>query len=118
MDQVRVDRWLTAARLFKSRTQATQGCQGGHVKLNGANVKPHQPVRAGDEVRVQRGERVILVDVVALADKRLSPPAARELYRDRSPAPLPKKQRPAIRDPGAGRPSKRDSRALRRLKGR
>ncbi len=118
MDQVRVDRWLTAARLFKSRTQATQSCQGGHVKVNGANVKPHQQLRAGDEVRVQRGERVILVDVVALADKRLSPPAARELYDDRSPAPPPRQQRPASREPGAGRPSKRDRRALRRLRGR
>ena len=118
MDQVRVDRWLSAARLFKSRTQAAQSCQGGHVKVNGANVKPHQRVRAGDEVRVQRGERTILVDVVTLADKRLAPAGARELYRDRSPAPPPKQERVAARDPGTGRPSKRERRTLRRLRGR
>jgi ribosome-associated heat shock protein Hsp15 len=118
VDQVRVDRWLSAARLFKSRTQAGQGCQGGHVKVNGANAKPHQLLRAGDEVRVQRGERVILVDVVALAEKRLSPQEARDLYDDRSPPPPPRKERVASRDPGAGRPSKRDRRALRRLRGR
>lgn len=118
MGSVRVDRWLCAARLFKSRTQSQQGCTGGHVKVNDHNVKPHQVVRVGDAIRVQRGERLIVVEVVALAEKRQSPEKARELYEDHSPPPPSRKERSADRDPGAGRPSKRDRRLLRRLRGR
>jgi ribosome-associated heat shock protein Hsp15 len=118
MDSVRVDRWLAAARIFKSRTQASQSCNGGHVKLNEHNVKPHQLVRIGDALQVRRSERLLLLEVVGLADKRQSPPLARELYEDHSPPPPPREERAADRDPGAGRPSKRDRRLLRRLRGR
>ena len=118
MDSVRVDRWLCAARLFKSRSQAQQSCTGGHVQVNDHNVKPHQVVRVGDSIRVKRGERLWVVEVRALAEKRQSPVAARELYEDHSPPPPSRKEREAQRDPGAGRPSKRDRRLLRRLRGR
>ena len=118
MDSVRVDRWLSAARIFKSRTQAAQSCNGGHVKLNGHNVKPHQLVRIGDALQVRRSERLFVLKVVELADKRQSPPLARELYEDHSPPPPPREERAADREPGAGRPSKRDRRLLRRLRGR
>ncbi len=118
METVRIDRWLGAARIFKSRTQAAQGCSGGHVKLNGQNARPGQLVRAGDSLEVRRAERLILLEVVALAEKRLSPAQARELYHDRSPPPPPRSERIAERERGAGRPSKRDRRQLRRLRGR
>jgi ribosome-associated heat shock protein Hsp15 len=117
VETVRVDRWLCAARIFKSRTQATQGCSGGHVKLNGKNARPGQLVRVGDSLEVRRGERLILLEVTALAEKRLSPAAARELYQDHSPPPPPRRERVAERERGAGRPSKRDLRLLRRLRG-
>ncbi len=113
-----MDRWLSAARIFKSRTQAGASCTGGHVKVNGANAKPHQVVRVGDSIAATRGEREILVEVVGLADKRLSPPLARELYADHSPEPAPRAERQAARDAGAGRPTKRDRRSLRRLRGK
>lgn len=118
MESVRLDRWLAAARVFKSRTQASQSCSGGHVKLNGASAKSHHPVRVGDAVQVRRGERLLALEVLALAEKRLSPPRARELYADHSPPPPPRDPRAAPRDRGAGRPTKRDRRVLKRLRGR
>lgn len=118
VESVRVDRWLCAARIFRSRTQASQGCAGGHVKCNSTNVKPHHLLRVGDSLEIRRSERLLLLEVVALAEKRLSPPLARELYEDHSPPPPPREERDAGRDRGAGRPSKRDRRALRRLRGR
>jgi len=120
MESVRIDRWLCAARVYKSRTQATQACVGGLVKVNDDGVKPHHALRVGDEVRAQteRGPRILAVK--ALAEKRLSPAAARELFDDRSPPPeqRPLRVRSPQRDPGAGRPTKRERRTLDRFRGR
>jgi ribosome-associated heat shock protein Hsp15 len=118
VERVRVDRWLCAARVFKSRTQATQACVGGRVKVNDESVKPHHPLGAGDRVRVQteRGPRIL--QVVALAEKRLSPAQARELFVDHSPPPEPRPARMPRRDPGAGRPTKRERRELERFRRR
>lgn len=118
MESVRIDRWLGAARVFKSRTQAATACNGGHVKVDGHNAKPHQLVRVGDDLAVRRGERLLLLRIAALAERRLSPPLARELYEDHSPPPPPREPTLAARERGAGRPTKRDRRTLRRLRGR
>ncbi len=118
MDSVRVDRWLCAARIYKSRAQATEACVGGHVRVNGNRTKPHHALRIGDEVRVQKLRSLRVLEVVGLADKRLSPPQARELYQDHSPPPPPREERLKTREPGAGRPTKRDLRRLQRLRGR
>ena len=118
MERVRLDRWLCAARVFRSRTQATQACVGGRVRVNDESVKPHYALGAGDRVRVQteRGPRVL--EVVALAEKRLAPALARELFVDHSPPPEPRPARMPRRDPGAGRPTKRERRELERFRGR
>ncbi|HXZ85255.1 MAG TPA: RNA-binding S4 domain-containing protein [Myxococcota bacterium] len=118
MERVRLDRWLCAARVFKSRTQATQACAGGRVKVNDESAKPHFALGPGDRVRVQteRGPRIL--EVVALAEKRLSPALARELFVDHSPPPEPRPARMPRREPGAGRPTKRERRALGRFRGR
>jgi len=89
-ESVRVDRWLCAARIFASRSQANAACDGGKISINGTKVKASHAVRVGDEVsgRAPRGN--IVLDVLVLAEKRLSPTMARELYRDRSPPPLPR----------------------------
>ena len=100
-------------RCARSRSQAALGCSGGHGKGRGKSVKANHLVRVGDPLEVRRGERLFVLDVVALAEKRLSAPLARELYTDRSPPPPPREQRDR-----AGRPSKRDRRLLRRLRGR
>ena len=116
MESVRVDRWLYAARIFKSRTLATAACVGGRVKVNLTNAKAHHPVVVGDEIRAGTPAAKRILIVAKLAEKRLSAPLARELYEDRSPAPLDTRLGSVQRDRGAGRPTKRDKRALQRLK--
>ena len=118
MDSVRIDRWLCAARIFRSRSLSMAACSGGHVSCNDANVKPHHPVRPGDRIEVRGAESLRRLEVLALADKRLSAPRARELYEDHSPPPPPREERPPLPERGAGRPTKRDRRTLRRLRGR
>ena len=112
-----MDRWLYAARIFKSRTQATEACAGGHVRLNGGRTKAHHPLRVGDEVLVQKSRGSRILEVCALAEKRLSPAQARELYQDHSPPPPPREEPVGRRERGAGRPTKRDLRMLRKLHG-
>jgi ribosome-associated heat shock protein Hsp15 len=118
MEEVRIDSWLSAARLFKSRTTAREACLAGHVKLNDTSVKPSHVVRIGDEVRANAPRGLTIVKVLVLADKRLSPPAAKALYEDHSPPPPPKETFMPRRDRGAGRPTKQDRRAMQRLRGK
>jgi len=87
---VRVDRWLTAARIFKSRTGATEACNGNHVKVNGQTVRPSHLVKVGDNIEARATRGHVVLWVIALADKRLSPPAARLLYEHQSPPAPPK----------------------------
>jgi ribosome-associated heat shock protein Hsp15 len=117
VDAVRVDRWLCAARVFKSRTQANDACARGRVQVNQAPVKASHAVRVGDEVRAWPERGAVVLEVRALAEKRLAAAAARDLYVDHSPPPPPREPRVAMRARGAGRPTKRDRRALDRLKG-
>ena len=117
---VRIDRWLCAARIFKSRTQATQACAAGHVKIDDQNAKAHQLVRVGDAIKVQMAQKLRWLEVSALAEKRLSPPLARELYVDHTPVAAPETPRENVsgREPGTGRPTKRERRQLDHLRGR
>jgi ribosome-associated heat shock protein Hsp15 len=117
VDSVRVDRWLCAARIFKSRTLAQHACDAGHVLVNDRPVRASHALRSGDEVRTEAPRGRVVLLVLALADKRQSPPKARELYEDRSPPPEPREPRVAVRARGAGRPTKADRRALSRLRG-
>jgi ribosome-associated heat shock protein Hsp15 len=120
VESVRIDRWLCAARVYKSRTQATQACVGGLVRVNDDRVKPHYGVRIGDSVRAHTDGGPRILAVTALAEKRLSPLLARELFDDHSPPqePKPKRVRVPQRDPGAGRPTKRERRDLEKFRGR
>jgi ribosome-associated heat shock protein Hsp15 len=115
---VRIDRWLCAARIYKSRNQAQEACEGGHVRINDVSVKPSQLLKVGDTVRCQAPRGLTILLVVKLGDKRLSAPLARELYEDHSPPPPPKEERMPIglRERGAGRPTKADRRATERLR--
>ena len=72
MESVRIDRWLCAARLYKTRSLSQQACTGGLVTLNGAAVRPSHLVRAGDEVRAEAPRGLVVWQVKSLADKRLS----------------------------------------------
>ena len=117
-DSVRADRWLWAARLFKSRALAAAACTGGKVEVNEQSAKPARLFRPGDLVRVTlpAGKRVVRIR--ALAQRRGPAPAARALYDDLTP-PAARRARPspaAYRPPGAGRPTKRERRQLDRLR--
>ena len=117
---VRVDSWIWSVRLTKSRSMAADACRGGHVKVNNESVKPSHQLRVGDEVRVRQDQRERVVVVSKLISKRVGPPAAAECYVDNSPPPPPRELfvRVAVRDRGAGRPTKRDRRDMDRLRGR
>jgi len=117
MEQVRVDRWLCAARVFKSRTQAQEACVGGHVKIDGHSLKSNHLVRPGDRLDVLAPQGMRMLEIVAVAEKRLSPPLARELYVDHTP-PEPEREDNSGRERGTGRPTKREARLLRGLRGR
>jgi ribosome-associated heat shock protein Hsp15 len=120
VDSTRVDKWLWAIRLYRTRTAAGDACRAGHVAVNGDKVKPAAAVRVGDVVRARVGDRVCEVEVLAVLETRVGAKVAVECYVDRSPPPPPRD--PAalleLRDPGAGRPTKRDRREMERLKGR
>ncbi len=117
---VRVDSWLWAVRVFKTRSAATAACRSGHVRVNGDRAKAAQPVGAGDEVRVRiAGFDRVLVVREAIA-KRVGAPVAALSYIDNSP-PLPTPEETALlphRDRGAGRPTKRERRDIDKLLGR
>jgi ribosome-associated heat shock protein Hsp15 len=80
MDAVRIDRWLWAARFFKTRGRATDAVVAGHVHLNCARVKPAKEVRVGDELQIRLGQTQWVVVVAGLSDKRGSAPVAQQLY--------------------------------------
>jgi ribosome-associated heat shock protein Hsp15 len=115
---VRVDRWLWAVRLYKTRTQASAACTAGHVHINGHPCKPARPVRPGDTLVALTGQITRTVKVVALLESRVgaklvanyledqTPPKEHEKPREKTFAPV--GQRPR----GAGRPTKKERRAL------
>jgi ribosome-associated heat shock protein Hsp15 len=116
----RVDSWIWAVRLLKTRSLATAACRAGHVRVNGEKAKAAQPVRVGDEVRVRDAgfDRVIVVRRILV--KRVSATVAAESYTDNTPAPPPREELAVapMRERGAGRPTKRERRELEKLRGR
>lgn len=82
MELVRIDKWLWAARFYKTRSLATDAVLAGHVQVNGARVKPSKDVRVGDDVVVRIGTVTWTVEVAGLSDKRGSATVARTLYAE------------------------------------
>ncbi|MEM8986323.1 MAG: RNA-binding S4 domain-containing protein [Pseudomonadota bacterium] len=120
-EKQRVDVWLFRARFFKTRTLAGKIVQAGGVRLsrNGATErlqKPAQEVRPGDTLVFQTGARTRIIDIVALGPRRGPAREAAGLYEDRSPPPAPREKsfQPSVpaRAPGAGRPTKKERRAI------
>jgi ribosome-associated heat shock protein Hsp15 len=118
MDATRVDVWLWAVRLYKSRSAATAGCRGGHVRVNRAAAKASTPVKVGDRVEAFV-ERKRILEVVLVINKRVGAAVAATCLIDRSPpVPVVKRlPRVAVREPGSGRPTKRERRELDRFRG-
>ncbi|WP_416444023.1 RNA-binding S4 domain-containing protein [Leucobacter sp. HNU] len=120
MESVRIDSWIWAVRLAKTRSQATAACRAGHVRVNDEPAKAAQKVSVGDVVRVRLHGFEKIYRVVGLALRRGSAAEAALLFEDLTPPAPPRVERPAavIRDRGAGRPTKRDRREIDRLRGR
>jgi len=120
-ETVRIDRWLWAARFYKSRTLATRACDGGKVDVNGNGVKAHKSVKPGDMVELSIGDWRRKVRILQLSEKRGPAPVASLLYEDMSPPPPAKDawlfSTPPRRSQGTGRPTKKERRQLRKLKG-
>jgi ribosome-associated heat shock protein Hsp15 len=118
MSVERLDKWLWAARFFKSRTQAAAACDGGKVDVNEQAAKPARAVRPGDLLHITQKRSRRIVRVVALAERRGPGAAAALLYEDLTPPPPPREERAApamYRPPGAGRPTKRERRLMERI---
>lgn len=116
----RVDAWLWAIRVYKTRSAATTACRAGHVRVNGERAKAAVQVKAGDElrVRIQGFDRILLVRQTI--SKRVGASVAAAAFEDRTPPPPPRELAGSVpvRDRGAGRPTKRERRDLDRLRGR
>ncbi|MBZ4486782.1 RNA-binding S4 domain-containing protein [Microbacterium sp. cx-55] len=116
---VRVDSWLWAVRVYKTRSAATTACRAGHVRIGGDRAKAAQQVRPGDEVRVRIAGFDRILVVRQTITKRVSAPLAAAAVDDQTPPPPPRESVPFVptRDRGAGRPTKRERRDLDRLRG-
>jgi ribosome-associated heat shock protein Hsp15 len=120
LDRQRIDKWLWHARVVRTRSAAAALAGSGHVRLNGARVDaPSRPVRPGDVITIALDRRVRVIKVLGYAERRGSAIDARPLYEDLSPPePGATEQRCSVREQGAGRPTKRDRRAINALLGR
>jgi ribosome-associated heat shock protein Hsp15 len=113
VESTRIDRWLWAVRLTKTRPDAAAACRGGHVRVNDRPAKPATTVSPGDEIRARIGHVTRVVEVVRVIQKRVGPADAATCFIDRTPAAPPEEFLPvARRDRGTGRPTKRDRRIL------
>jgi ribosome-associated heat shock protein Hsp15 len=118
MERHRIDNWLKHVLLFKHRTDATEACKGGRVKVNGQRVKLAAPVREADVVEFFLGTHFRRVVVSAIPENNVSREIARTMYVDETP-----KQEVAIeraakvfRDRGTGRPTKKERRDIEKLR--
>ena len=82
MDKVRIDKWLWAARFYKTRAMATEAINGGHVHLNGQRIKPARIVSTGDEITITKAPYTFIIHVKALSGKRGSATIAQTLYEE------------------------------------
>lgn len=113
MESTRVDLWLWAVRLTKTRPDAAEACRAGHVRINDRTAKPATTVVPGDTVAARVGDTTRVVEVLRVIQKRVGAADAVTCYLDRTPEPPPAMAAPvAVRDRGAGRPTKRDRRVL------
>lgn len=123
LDKVRIDRWLWAVRVFKTRGDAAEACKGGKVEIGGENVKPSRPVRVGETVEVMKDGVLREYKVVGLLLKRVGAKVAANFVEDLTPPERLEARRETLaqvvlrREAGSGRPTKRERRDMERLFG-
>ena len=115
-DETRIDRWLYAVRLVKTRPLASRLCDGGHVLVNGSSAKPSTKIRAGDRVEALIADRERIVEVVRPIESRVGAAVAATCYVDHSPPVVPTPGPGMMLVRGEGRPSKRLRREFERLR--
>ena len=125
MQGVRIDKWLWAARFFKTRSLASRACELGRILSNGLAAKPAREVKPGDRLRVKNESGEFELEVLLLSEMRGPAPVAQTLYREtdasreaRAKAAAERKLMPSFETVREGRPSKRDRRRIERLRGR
>lgn len=124
LKKVRIDKWLWSVRIFKSRSQATDACKSGKVKIDENNVKPSYLLQRDEVIHVKKNGFNMVFKAVDLLEKRVSATLAEPCYENLTPADeLNKynawyvgKARPEIREKGSGRPTKRERRDIDRFK--
>jgi ribosome-associated heat shock protein Hsp15 len=121
-ERVRIDKWLWAARFFKTRSLAAQAVEGGRVKVSGNRVKPARDVHLDEEIEVHVGEMAWQVRVRGLSDQRRGAPEAQLLYEETEESRAKRAELTARRRANAapfrsdsGRPTKKDRRMIRRF---
>jgi ribosome-associated heat shock protein Hsp15 len=118
-DPVRIDKWLWAARFFKTRALAREAVAGGKVAFNGTRVKPGRVVAKGDELRIQRGEETLTVHVLVCSSRRGPAPEAQKLYRETDESAAQRAvvaaQKALLRAEKAGRERRPDKRQRRQI---
>lgn len=118
MDEVRIDKYLWSIRVFKTRSEATDACKGGKIRVNGADTKPSKMVRRGDVIVARKGPVTYTYKVLELIDKRQGAKLVPQYAENLTPAEEIAKLRAPVetfflkRDRGAGRPTKKDRRQM------
>lgn len=118
MDSVRIDKYLWAIRVFKTRTDASEACNGNKVQLNGVNAKPSKAVKTGDVISVRKNSVLFTYRVLALAQNRMGASLVPDFAENLTPQEELDKLRAPVetffvrRDQGSGRPTKKDRRSL------
>ncbi|MBO4671600.1 MAG: RNA-binding S4 domain-containing protein [Bacteroidales bacterium] len=118
MDSIRIDKYLWAIRVYKTRSEATEACGGNKVRIGGAVAKPSKAVKIGDLVEVHKGPAVLTYKVLQLAENRMGAQLVPDYAEDLTPESerakfhAPKETIVLKRDKGSGRPTKKDRRVL------
>ncbi len=122
-EHVRIDKWLWAVRLFKSRSLASEECNKGHVMIDGISVKPSRIPKVGDIVQVRKNPVIYSYKIIGLIGKRINAKLVSDYMEDVTPPEvlevleIRKRMSHFDRDRGAGRPTKKERRDLDRLRG-
>jgi ribosome-associated heat shock protein Hsp15 len=118
MSEVRIDKYLWSIRVYKTRSEATDACKGGKVKVNGSDIKPSKVVKLGDMITARKGPVTYTYRVLDLIDKRQGPKLVPNFAENLTPEEEIAKLRTPVetfflkRDRGAGRPTKKDRRQM------
>ena len=118
MEELRIDKYLWSIRVFKTRSEATDACKGGKVKVNGSDIKPSKVVKVGDMITARKGPVTYTYRVLDLIDKRQGPKLVPNFAENLTPEEEIAKLRTPVetfflkRDRGAGRPTKKDRRQM------